>query len=102
MSEERWDDIDGGWDEVDVASAKRRRTRARGSRGKRRATAQSAPANEPVQQQKKRKTKHRPKPAIEAKATRLTKTPRPAWLFPMLAFGAAIVVFVLYLFASNT
>lgn len=98
MTEEQWDDIDGGWDEVDVAG-KKRRTRARGSRGKRRATAQSDPVSDPKQAPKK-KVKHHTKPATEATA-KPKQTPRPAWLFPLLAFGGAIAIFVLYLLASS-
>ncbi|MCK5801039.1 MAG: hypothetical protein KAI47_27815 [Deltaproteobacteria bacterium] len=108
MAEEQWDDIDGGWEDLDVdGQKKKRRTRARGNRGKRRATAQT-PSLDAAPKKPTPKTRG-PKPpkADSAESPRSTerslrgKPKGKPWLVPALAFVAAIVVFVLFLIASK-
>lgn len=99
MTDKEWDDIDGGWEDVELdADGKKKRTRARGSRGKRRATAQQRPVDEP--QKPPRKKQPKPKAAGEASTKQSNKASRP-WLIPLLAAVGAIVVFVLFLLASK-
>lgn len=100
MTKEDWENIDEGWEDVELQKTKRKRHRSK-KRGQKRSTSEQ-PLKQSVKKKEKTK-KHIPKSGTTNKESKIkeAKAKLPSWMLPAFGFIGAVILIALAIMATK-